>query len=268
MKQHNKQSHSHRIAANKRAFSTVISTIILTSVLLIILIVATFVSTNMLTLQMNSTEFEQAKSNMLLLDDMVQDISLRAGSGGYLQFNERTGGIGLTQSTMTVTVNVTDNEGTKTIYNNSLTIFNFTYSGGSLTSAANVDLRGNESMGTLMNMSQSLGYLRVELDKGAKIKLDYDRMRVVQVGLIDGSTNLIEITFVRLVKGAMGGSGTVNVKLQNVQTITNATSIPSGNVTIDVIFGQYDPRYTANYTSSGDKTVILFTEVQIMVTKS
>jgi hypothetical protein len=220
---------------------------------------------------MNNTEFEQAKSNMLLLDDMVQDISLRAGSGGYLQFNERTGGIGLTQSTMPVTVNVTYNEGTNhtTIYSNSLTIFNFTYSGGSLTSAASVDLRGNESMGTLMDMSQSLGYLRVELDKGAKIKLDYDRMRVVQVGLIDDSTNLIEITFVRLVNvnETMRGSGTVNVKLQNVQTNTTATLIPSSSITIAVSFGPcHSPPYTP--TPYGSKTVILFTEVQIMVTKS
>ncbi len=72
-----------------------ITTVLITSTLLIVLLVASFVSTNILSAQMESTEFEQAKTNMGLLDNVIQDVALRQGAGGYVQFNERTGGIGL-----------------------------------------------------------------------------------------------------------------------------------------------------------------------------
>src|SRR3990170_104866 len=87
-----------------RAVSTVITTIILSAVLLGILVVASFVAVNILDMQMASTEFEQAKTNMLLLNDIIQDVSLRRGSGGYVQFNQRTGGIGIASTTENINV--------------------------------------------------------------------------------------------------------------------------------------------------------------------
>jgi pilus assembly protein TadC len=66
---------------DKRAVSNVISTIILTGILLTVLLVAMVVSTNILNAQLVSTEFNQAQSNMLLLDSTIQDSSLRPGAG-------------------------------------------------------------------------------------------------------------------------------------------------------------------------------------------
>ncbi len=94
-----------------RAVSSVITTILLTSTLLIILLIASFVSTNILAAQMESTEFEQAKTNMGLLDNIIQDVSLRQGAGGYVQFNQRTGGIGLaTDEAGTITLSIQGNQ--------------------------------------------------------------------------------------------------------------------------------------------------------------
>lgn len=84
---------------SERAISSVISTVIISGILLVILVIASFASTNVLEAQMASTEFEQAKSNMMLLDQVIQDVALRRGSGGYVQFNQRTGGIGISTST-------------------------------------------------------------------------------------------------------------------------------------------------------------------------
>ncbi|MEM3551276.1 MAG: hypothetical protein QXV01_09335, partial [Candidatus Bathyarchaeia archaeon] len=78
--------------------SSVTTTIIITGTLLILLVIASFVGTNLLELYMADTEFEQAKTNMILLDKVIQDVALRQGAGGYVQFNQRSGGIGIIQT--------------------------------------------------------------------------------------------------------------------------------------------------------------------------
>jgi len=94
----------NRFVKDGRGISPAISTIIITGTLLVILVIASFVSSNILELQMASTEFEQAKTNMLLLDEVVQDVALRRGAGGYVQFNQRSGGIGITENTETIKI--------------------------------------------------------------------------------------------------------------------------------------------------------------------
>lgn len=272
MKQRNKQFRIHRLITNKRALSPVISTVILTSVLLVILVVATFVSLNILSLQMASTEFDQAKSNMLLLDTTVQDASLRPGSGGYVQFNERTGGIGLMNQTAdSVTITVT---GGMTMQSISFTGLNqFVYRGGSLASAAvnpsvgYNPLRGNLSY-AYVNMSQSLGFLRLEQDNGAKIKLDYDRVRITSTGLIDSETNIIQVNFIHLIKGVTSGSGTVNVQVQNVQTETTTWQFPTGLVSLTVEHDTSPQPVSETYVvneSGASQTIVIFSETQIRV---
>ena len=272
MKQHNKRSHSHRIAANKRAFSSVISTIIFTSVLLIILVVATFVSLNILSNQMASTEFDQAKSNMLLLDTTVQDVSLRPGAGGYVQFNEREGGIGLINQTAD-SLSITAMAGQTTNSTSFNGLVQFIYSGGSLASAAvnpstgYTSLRGDLSY-AYVNLTQGLGFLRLEQNNGAKIKLDYDRVRVVSTGLIDSQTNLVQISFIHLIKGATSGSGTVNVQVQNIQTNTTTWQFPSGAISITAQHTTPQQNIIQNYSvnqTGANQTVVVFSEIQVRV---
>lgn len=211
----------NKIAKCKRAFSNVISTIILTGVLLTILLVASFVSLNILSAQMVSTEFQQAQSNMLLLDSTIQDVALRPGAGGYVQFNEREGGIGIATTTDSLSIMVQDLSH-QVSFNNLLQLV---YSGGSSASAAVnpstgiTPLRGDPT-NAYVNLTQGLGYLRLQQDNGAKIKLDYDRVRIVSTGLIDSQgTNLVQVTFIHIVKEDINAaSGTVNVMVQNKET--------------------------------------------------
>lgn len=87
--------------------SSVITTIIITGTLLIILVIASFVGTNLLELYMADTEFEQAKTNMILLDEIIQDVALRHGAGGYVQFNQRSGGLNILKSAEKLRIFVT-----------------------------------------------------------------------------------------------------------------------------------------------------------------
>lgn len=420
-----------RRTAGKEAVSSIITTIIITGVLLIILVIASFVSANILELQVASTEFEQAKSSMLLLDDIVHDVSMRPGSGGYTQFNERTGGVGIAQQSESVTLQVymtqtsvtlnPDNAGTysewipsNTMVNrwnltndnddhtyimtgtqgarelqrfdnatqftspinnmtfeiwasspdtsqnkinvmlrshgidyldstalyvrkdaggnnpgliqvtysknpmtnnawtwndiNSLEIgcsaslisagrvqvskwdmvvdftpagaqainilngsylFNrLVYSGGSLATAAETKLRGTNS--TIVDAAQGLGFLRVEQDNGTRIKLDYDRIRIDDEALIDATTAMVQITLINLTKGIMGGSGTVNVRLQNLETVSTPYIVPSSSITLKLVWTTAQGTVTRSFafvvpSATVSRTVVMFTKISVQV---
>ena len=404
-----------------RAVSTVITTIILSAVLLGILVVASFVAVNILDMQMASTEFEQAKTNMLLLNDIIQDVSLRRGSGGYVQFNQRTGGIGIASATENInvravarktavvlkpngigtysewmvsntmnprysltsdedpdtyimTVDTTRRESQQledtvdrsptvirsvtftvtarpqgsggnyfrirlrthnTDYENS-TLFNpkgnfkdysvtyrqnpntnaawtwselndlqigcrastiaggridvsefkvivdygapndqpvtivngsfswyLIYSGSTRMTAAETDLSGVDNY--VVDMTQGLGYLRVEQDQGVKIKLDYNRIRIYSETLVDTKTAIIQITLINITKGNMGGAGTVNLKVQNQRVTSTATVLDSSIVTVYVQGVPIAPFDGSLLNPAVIKTVVMLTEIKIQV---
>jgi len=255
----------------KKAVSSVISTIILSGILLTILVVASFVSLNILSAQMTSTEFEQAQSNMLLLDSTIQDVSLRPGAGGYVQFNEREGGIGMTTTTDSLLITAKDGQTTQSLgpFNN---LIHLVYNGGSSASAAvnpstgYTSLRGDPA-NAYVTLTQGLCALRLQQDNGAKIKLDYDRVRIVSTGLIDSQgTNLVQITFIHLVKGVINAeSGTVNVMVQNAQT--NPTTWTFENAVVNVTVQQTTGSQTwiVNPPAGTLRTIVVVSEIQVGV---
>lgn len=264
-----------------RGISSVISTIIITGTLLVILVVASFVATNILNTQIVSTEFDQAQSNMLLLDSVVQDASLRPGAGGYVQFNEREGGIGILKTAESLSVTASDSlttNGTDPPFNN---LVQFVYSGGQLATVA-VDpsvgytsLRGLND--TYVTLTQGLGFLRLEQDNGAKIKLDYDRVRIVSsnssAGLIDiQGTNLVQVSFIHLMKGSTNGSGSVNVQVQNLQTKTTTWQFARACVTITVQLWTTPSRAITQTCTidnpNATRTVVIFSEIQVQASIS
>jgi len=261
---------NRQIAPNKRAVSSVITTIILTGVLLIILLVATFVSANILNAQIVSTEFSQAKSNMLLLDSTIQDVALRPGSGGYVQFNNREGGIGIYQVDGTLTITVTNGTDsyTKTFDN----LIQLTYRGGTLSTAVDQPLNGVQDVN--VSVSQGLGYLREQQDDGAKIKLDYNRCRINPMGLIGTDTNLIQISFIHLEKGVTGSVGDANVQVYNNGTSTEvwefSTSTgtpPPISITITYSSPTISQPLVGIFTDSNPpaNSVIVFSETFVIV---
>jgi len=402
----------HKTTKNSRGISPVISTIIISGTLLIILVIASFVSANVLELQIASTEFEQAKTNMMLLDEVIQDVALRRGAGGYVQFNQRSGGIGIYNDTETIkttgtgqdtialswpnqtsgtwgnatgayengsgeastktadakqsyggygfaiptgsritkirarldawtkgdekiSLNISADGGSSWLanawtsdtlpkvettfwvdvtnwtawtpeninnnkiwtrvgyvvvgtaasetyldwipvevtyvppmstikeYNSSISIV---YRGGSKVSGTDITLRGNNSL--IVNMTNALSYLRIETGQGVKIKLDYHRVRIVEMGslIVNGTlTHFIEVTFLRLERGNMGGSETVNVKVQNIRVNTTTRVYEDKTVTIEVQLGLNQSESRTFTSEEGEKTVVMFTEIVVQI---
>jgi len=416
----NKAEKPQRKLKNTEGISPVITTIIISATLLIILVIASFVSTNILELQVASTEFEQAKTNMLLLDEVIQDVALRPGAGGYVQFNQRSGGIniinspetlkllgpltgtfnrplpysptsnagswknpegayaldtdyanstsadekhrfggfnfnipepanitmvtvivnayssdrnnpdqimlkvsvdggssylpnseisnGITNSESTVRFNITswtnwtpqilnNNQiwvnfthykkgGTDTLYLNSVAVeveyasvapeliyeslglVSIFYRGGSKVSGADMRLRGAPQ--SIVNMEDSIGYLRVETGSGIQIKLDYNRVRATNLGVQVGGgrlTNVTVITFYQLTRGRTGGAETVNVKVQNMFNINPIIrEYNTNNLTLRIQLGNNQPE-TVNLTSEDPAvtTTVILKVIEIQV---
>jgi hypothetical protein len=253
-----------RRARKGAGLSPVISTIIISGTLLTILVVASFVSANILELQIASTEFEQAKSNMETLDAMIQDVALRISSGGYVQFNQRSGGIGITVGTEKIRIVWPDNS-----FNESSPLSSLAYRGGSKASGAEMVLRGINS--TVVDMTSGLGYVRVETGQGLQIKTDYNRVRIVSAGLLAGTDyNLTEVTFLRLSKGSTTGSGTVNVKVQNINMATWSPPAPfdGGYITVQLLSGQTLIDQREWPLDPSHKTLVVFTEIEVRVSIS
>jgi hypothetical protein len=139
------------------------------------------------------------------------------------------------------------------------------YRGGSHMSGSDITLRGENSLN--VSMSDSLSYLRIETGQGVQIKLDYNRVRIVETGPLvvndTSSCNLVEVTFLRLVNGTMGGSGTVNLKAQNIGINTTPYKFVGGTVTIQFELGSNITSRT--FCSDASETVLMFTEIRIQI---
>ncbi|MEM2149977.1 MAG: hypothetical protein QXG68_00440 [Candidatus Bathyarchaeia archaeon] len=192
---------------DEKAVSPVISTVIITATLLIILVVASFIATNMLEIHMQNSEFEQAKTAMLLLNKVIADVSLRPGAASSVQFNQRSGGIGLYKSE-NITIEILDS-GSNPIKVITAESYIIKYRGGSMVSAAEANL--TNPSGLIVDMSKPLGNVCVEVGDGAWIVLDYNRVRVIE----NRDLGMISVYFISLKPGTFGGSGTVTVRVQN-----------------------------------------------------
>ena len=258
MKKHKKQFPLKQATTSIRAISTVITTIIVTAVLLVILVVAAFVSENILSLQLASTEFDQATTNMGLLDQVIQDAALRQGAGGYVQFNQRTGGIGMNQTANTLSIVAVAKYGNSTTWQWS-SLLSLLYHGGSEVSGAAKNISGTPNLN--VSISDPLSFLRVEVGQGIWVKLDYNRIRTISMGTLianNSAYDFYDITFIHLIKGTIsGGSGTVNFKVQNLNVNTTSISCPNG-VTVTARLNTGQP---TSVVSDPNSTVVMITEI-------
>lgn len=242
-------------AADKRAVSPVISTVIITATLLIILVVASSLAISMLEIQMQNSEFEQAKTAMLLLDRTIMDVSLRPGAASSVQFNQRSGGIGLYKDEVINISIISDSSLVNQTIHESYVI---KYRGGSMVSAAEASL--TDPGGLIVDMSRPLGHVRIESGNGAWIILDYNRVRVT----VNKELGTMDVYLIRLEPGAFGGSGTVNVRVQNKRINVKSITLSGSDLTVRVKVGDKEATYSPEVSVS----VVRVIEVTIMVSVS
>lgn len=248
------------------AISPVISTVIITSILLVILIIAAFVSGNILEMRVQNTEFEQAKTNMMLLDDIIEEAGMNQGAGSYVQFNLNSGALSIVEGDeMNISISNFEPIKFKTL--------KFTYRSGGFVSSSNSILRG-ENSNIVEGAGAPLGYLRIENENGvAQIKLDYNRVKVINFTDETGGYNVLEIIFFKVVKAesrSLGGSGLLRVSAQNKDAQINSYEIAgTTEISVTVNVGSEAPTTkTFSFNNNSYPIVVIVVESIVEVSLS
>lgn len=231
----------HAKEMSKKAISPVISAVMLTSVLLVILTVSTFIANNILELKVQSTEFEQAKTNMLLLDEIISEAGVKYGSGSYVQFNLRSGALNIIRGDDKIKVFI--NNGVEPVIE--FQTLSVVYRAGSMVFSPPADLRGSKVL-IVEGAAASLGYIRIEPESPVQIKLDYNRIRVIEVGtavINRTERNILQIVFFQLESKSVGGSGIIRIRAQNRGIFVETLEYDSHIVKISVQLGSYLEEY-------------------------
>jgi hypothetical protein len=220
--------------------SVVLSTIILASAILTITMAAIFVSNTVLEQQLDMSEFEQEKNNLITLVDIIEHVAVNPGSSGYIRLNLRTSRPNFEQNAGTIEVSVS---GKSVIsgYTGSLHIGGGRYVGvGTGTQA----LVGRDCL-IVNSTSDPLGYVYVVQQNGAWVNLDYIRVRATYVGrymYYEGSQkvnrSVVRITFINITFGDIRtiSGGVLNLAVRNVKTLVQTYLFPGDSVTVAVSF--------------------------------
>ncbi len=252
-----------KLRRSRLAISPVISAVILTSILLVILIIAAFVSANILEMRVQNTEFEQAKTNMMLLDEIIEEAGLKQGAGSYVQFNLNSGALSVIEGD-DMTINVS---GLETVTFKTLT---FTYRSGGFVSSSNSPLRGENSL-IVSGAGAPLGYLRIENKDGvAQIKLDYNRVKVINFTDETSGYNVVEIIFFKVKRAeskSMGGSGLLRVSAQNKGVQIKSYNCERETPVVSVQVGSISEFYSPSF-SNGNDVIVIVVESEVEVSLS
>ena len=222
----------------RKALSVVLSTVIMTSVILSITVAALSFSENLLSMQLDSTEFEQAKNTLLTLVDMIEDISTSPLAAHYIRLNLRTSRPIFIPSASTILVSVS---GQGTVIQDSVGMIEIR--GGPLSSAVSTKTLLGENTLIVGDISETLGRVIETQSSGSLLSLDFSRVRVTNLGCFyyydagggsSGYLNSIRIAFIKLVIGRTTGSNPLNVVVRCVSTQLNTITVTSNAVTVTV----------------------------------
>lgn len=225
---------------SRRALSVPISSIIIGATILTAVFGAVMISSQMVETQAELVEFEQAKSAFLLFATSAEDVSLKPQSAAHGIIHTRSGGLNLVRNYGSIQIKVINGSSQTVVHTQSLN--QLTFLGGRLVSISGASyLRGNGTS-IVRGFSEPLGHVYVNQSQGAWTLLDYSRARVVRHGSfylftqkgVNEKVNLIEVTFVNLIHGESLGSGTVRMRMENLNVTTTARRFDGNTMTVEV----------------------------------
>ena len=236
----------------RRAVSPVISTLIISAAILTVTVIASFLSLNMLELRSQQTEFSQASSNMQILSEIIEDTGVKPGAGSFIRFNVRTGGLGYeTNPGKTLSLVILGNGGAaRNITSLTSNPLNVTYRAGRLVSTFDEavsklnNLEYNQINGTntliIPGLASPMGLLTQRQENGAFLRLDFNRIRIVNSSLVNVGNDqyqLFTVTFfnVYVKPNSFYGSSNLEVKVQNNGSSTFKQYTYFSNSTVNII---------------------------------
>ena len=227
---------------------------ILISTALVVTVAAAFVSFEVVEVQSQIAEYENAKAALLSMAELIEGLSQSEGSAGYGRMYVRSGGLDIVNDQTAFTLQV---GGWKAI--DALPFVTMRFRAGRLVGGLDYSvLRGDTGLtpqGTLI-VSPSLpnvplGWVYLQREEGARVLVDFGRVRVNIMGTYNLSTgtgweptNVVEIVFIRLTQGPTYGSDVFDVRAQNKRIILTSCKLPGYSFELLAVRGSDSQTYS------------------------
>lgn len=246
----------------KKGLSIVLSSVIMTAMLLLITVVAFEFSISILSAQAQSSEFQQTQNDLLLLADVIEDVSLKPASAGYVTFSSQSGAMSFVTNASAMSINVTAAGDTRTLWEGSASSLNYR---AGLQAGGVVDkfLRGSAS-NILQNQSVPLTRVYLKYDGAPYAVLDSRNVRIMQLGTFyysnrgdnqSGYLNVVEVTLLNITFGKIAYSNPLNIKATNKAIVVPPLTVFL-NDQVNLNFSvKIDNQYT-NYQVNGPSTTL------------
>jgi len=225
------------------ALSVPLTTLILSSTIITVGIVALYISREMVEIQEQDIEFQQAKGAYVLLARIVEEVASEPQSASYILVTSRAGGVRWKPSAKTLSAGINGGAWNPPSLQG-LQLDSLTYYAGERLAAAEEYLRGNASL-IISDIRDALIAVYVNQSNGACVTLNSARLLVVNEGSFPYLTgamtydtyNVVHLTLIKLVLGEASGSGPVRVKARCTSVSTDSRLFPGQNsitVTVNV----------------------------------
>jgi len=213
-----------------------VGTLILTSAALVVTVAAAFVSFEVLEVQSQMAEYENAKVALLGMAELIEGLSQSEGSAGYGRMYVRAGGLDIVNDQVAFTLRV---GGWTAI--DALPFVTMRFRAGRLVGGLDFSVlrgdTGSTPQGTLVVPPSlpgvPLGWVYVQRQEGARVLVDFGRVRVNIIGTYNLSTgtgweptNVVEIVFIRLKQGPTYGRDVFDVRAQNKRITLTSNKLP------------------------------------------
>ncbi|MGB9717758.1 MAG: hypothetical protein ACPL4E_04885 [Thermoproteota archaeon] len=260
---------------DRRGVSEVVATVMLVTVTLGMIVGGVFFAQLNLSMQAQATEFENGKASMISLAQMIEGLSLAKGSAAYTRFAISSGGLAVTPGAEKLTIKIDGG----TIFEDNVTLVKLR-GGGGVSSLDYQVLKGVQSLTPWECLIVSpvnpapLGWVYLKREQGAWVIMDFGRIRVVPSGIINATRdgvnwdplNVVEITYVRIVRGTFSGSNVYDVCARVVNVTSRVIQlIDSTSITITVERGAYYNEYSTDQGGNGTIVFLNIVDVEISI---
>jgi len=261
----------------KSGAAPAITTVILVAATLAIAISASGFAYTMLELQTETAEYENGKSAMVNLAQMIEGLTFAKGSAAHTTFYLSTGGMQLTPGTDSMAVNVA---GSLVLGPSRINLIQFR--GGRYVGGPDYQiLRGDPTM--MANQSlimhsgtsaiQPLGWVYEMRKNGAWVVDDFGRIRVVFSGTDNYSVNgiawqllnVVELIYINVSFGTFSGSNAVDVRARVTSVTTSTWTSSATSVTVIATRGTVSQSYTVPSPSTFNGVAVKGTMVTLSV---
>jgi len=244
-----------RGAARARGGYSAIVTLIMVATTLVITVASTFVSFNVLEAQSEMAEYENAKAALTSMAQLIETLSQSEGLAGYSRMYVRSGclDIGTGQECFTLRI------GGWTALE-ALPFLTIGFRGGRFIGGPDYSVlrgqQGSYAQDFLIVPPSTpeipLGWVYVEQEGGAKTLVDFGRVRISFIGTMNLTTasggwesvNVVEIVFIRLLRGPTYGREVFDLRAQNKKIVVTTTRLLGTTFEILAVSGQSSQTYT------------------------